>query len=305
MHPPKPDPHEPLASLPPFKVLDATRFWGPGIDSELRGFLDRAGTRTGSDASWRVTFGGGVVADLARGIREHRAMVRQNYPLSAEAFPVVLGCTPWLTSDEIVNALVLDDQPAPASCCVVVNKGPSNFHLDRLQREGVGVSQARIPGLDDWLPPERGHPAVIGPGRPPEDRELGPVRVAGWLKVGDHFAPLLHSKVALCCVAHSADNPIGVWTEYLEPVSVWLGSANWTKASADHLEFGLWIADPALLEATLDYITAVIKISEPPSSNAARPSPELVQAEWDDAAFAEALAEMEVDRLADDFEDDC
>jgi len=143
---------------------------------------------------------------------------------------------------------------------------------------------------------------AYGPDRPLEDRELGPVRVAGWRKAGAQLRPLLHSKMVVCCVAHSWDNPIGVWTDYLDPVSVWMGSANWTTASAYHLESGLWTTDPALLEAAFDYITAVIKISEPADSQAVHPSPELVQAEWDDAAFAEVLAEMELDRLAEGLE---
>jgi hypothetical protein len=294
---PAPDAPGPLGSLPPFRSLDATRFWGPGVDPEFRGRLDQAATRSGSNGSWRAAFGGGVVADLARGLHDHTAMVRRRYRIKAEAYPVVLGCTPWLTSEEVVDALLADDHLPSASCCVVVNKGKSNVQLDRLQREGIGVPHVRIPGLYDWLSPERGRPAVIGPYRPPEDRDLGPVRVAGWRKAGKLEMPLLHSKVAVCCVAHSADNPVGAWTDYLDPVSVWLGSANWTKASAYHLEFGLWTTDPALLEAALDYITAVIKISEPADSHAVQPSPELVQAEWDDAAFAEVLAEMELDRL--------
>jgi len=214
----------------------------------------------------------------------------------------VLGCTYWLTSAEVVDALLPDDHPLPVSCCVVVNKGKSNLQLARLQREGVGVPQGRIPGLVDWLPPERGRPTVIGPYRPLEDRELGRVRVAGWRRAGEQLTPLLHSKMAVCCVAHSWDNPIGVWTDYLDPVSVWMGSANWTTASAYHLESGLWTTDPALLEAAFDYITAVIKISEPADSQAVHPSPEPVQAEWDDAAFAEVLAEMELDRLAEGLE---
>jgi hypothetical protein len=72
-------------------------------------------------------------------------------------------------------------------------------------------------------------------------------------------------------------------------MSVWVGSANWTEMAAQHIEFGAWTADEKLCAAALEFMTSVIKASEPLSSAAPGPLPELAAADWDDAAFIEYL----------------
>jgi len=227
------------------------------------------------------------VADLAEGLRAHPAAVHQRFPGKAEAYPVVLGCVPWITSREVVDALL-----AIGNYCVVVDKSAYGPQLDRLSSEGEGVWQMLLRDLQDWGPSDEGgrHP-VVHPYHMPGDRGLEPVRVVGWRQRGKEKVPLLHAKLAVCCAAYTWESDGGGWDDHLLPMSVWMGSANWTTASQWHIEFGAWSHDEALAKDSLDFLTAVIKLSEPQGSVAGRPSPELVAGEWDDDAFAELMSE--------------
>ncbi len=258
----------PLGALDAFRNWSGSRSWGPG---------DR----------WRATFGGGVVADLVEGLRGHPNEVAKRFSAKAEAYPVVLGCVPWISSDDVVDALV-----AVGSCCVVVDKSARNTQLDRLTAEGTGVRQMLLHGLEYWGPHEGGRPPVIDPSSASafEERELAPVRVLGWRK-GKQPVPLLHAKLAVCCAAYGWEGEFASWNHSLAPLSVWMGSANWTNWSPKHLEFGAWTTDQALATAALEFIRDVIKSSEPRSSTAPHPSPELVEGKWDDDAFAELARE--------------
>lgn len=85
-----------------------------------------------------------------------------------------------------------------------------------------------------------------------------------------------------------------------EPKLAWLGSANWTKGAAQHLEFGLWTTDPDLVDSTFQFVVDVIRFSEPFDTATDHPEPELVAAEWDEDAFREAAAEMALDHGDDE-----
>lgn|SRR5215467_494912 len=113
-----------LSSLDAFREWSGPRSWGP-------------------DSAWQTTFGGGVVADLAKGLRAHPAAVDRRFSAIAEAYPVVLGCVPWLTSPDVVDALIRITHPRPGSViwppgcfCVVVDKSARGRQLARLTREG-------------------------------------------------------------------------------------------------------------------------------------------------------------------------
>jgi hypothetical protein len=258
----------PLGTLEPFSEFDSPRVWGP-------------------EGTWRATFGSAVVADLARGLRDHPAAVRARFPGKAMAQSLVLGCVPWFTSEEVADALL----GTGGQFCVVVDKS-AFWHpqqLDRLSREGFGVGE--LPGLEFWGRPESGRPPTIGPSTPQFDIVLEPVRMVGYRTGPRKNQPLLHSKLAVCCATYTWENDMGSSEDHVVPMSVWMGSANWTERSRWHLEFGAWCSDPALAEAALTYVLAVVKVSEPPGSLAERPSPEMVEGEWDDAAFAEYLSE--------------
>jgi hypothetical protein len=264
------DEKPPLGSLEAFKAWSDPRSWGP-------------------DSKWRVTFGGGVLLDFVRGLRELPAAAVSGMPRKAEPYPIVLGCVPWLSSKAVVDALI-----EIGSCCVVVDKSCKRPEIERLAHEGGGVLQRLLRGLEFWGPASGGRPPRIDPNSATEfhERELEPVRLFGWRKVGDKHVPILHAKLAVCCVASWWEGEMGEWTDSLRPLSVWMGSANWTWPSSRHLEFGAWSRDQALAQTALEFVTDVIKSSEPLDSAAVPPTPELVEGTWDDDAFAELAAEV-------------
>jgi hypothetical protein len=288
-----------LGSLDAFKRWSTPRPWGPS--SKRRDFsaingLEQLAQTFGEDPEkrWRATFGPAVIADLVKGLRAHPTAVHRRFSAKAQAYPVVLGCVPWLTSKDVVDALV------PMHGCVLVDKGAKGaVQLERLSREGIGVFQQLLGDLEFWGRTEDGQPPIIGPGTPRSEQGLEPVRLVGWRRLGSRPVPLLHAKLAVCCAAYTWEGEMGGWDDHLLPISVWMGSANWTERSSSHLEFGTWTTDPALAESALEFMIDLIRISEPWDSLAPQPSPELVAGEWDHGAFAEAAAyyrELEYDQ---------
>ena len=257
----------PLGALDAFAKFASAKAWGP-------------------DQTGKVAFGGRVVLDgLIAGFRAHPAAVARRFSARAEAYPLVLGCVPWLDSPDVVDAIL-----AIGSCCVIVDKGIRNHdQCERLLANAEGVPMKLLRELATWGPPENGRRPVIGPPGL-EDRDLEPVRVAGW-KLAKN-TPLLHAKLAVCCAAWRWENDFGGWDDLLTPISVWLGSANWTQYSRSHLEVGLWSSDQSLMEAAVEFIMAVVKISEPFGAGPGGPQPQFVEGEWDDAAMAEALSAL-------------
>ena len=73
---------------------------------------------------------------------------------------------------------------------------------------------------------------------------------------------------------------------------MWWGSANWTQLSPSHLEVGFACDDPALVRDAADFVADVIAFSEPVDTTCVGPEPNLVPAEFDDAAMAEAAYEQ-------------
>lgn len=199
------DDFPPLGALDAFKNSSGSRPWG------------------GPDDRWRATFGAGVVSDLAEGIRNHRGVVRDRFTAKAEAYPVVIGCVPWLNSPDVVDALL-----TMGGCCVVVDKSAWGTQLERLGTDAIGLQHKFLPGLQYWGPHENGQAPAIRPANAHDfdERLLEPVRVLGWRKRGkDESVPLLHAKLAVCCAAYRWEGAFGGWDEHLKPLSVWMGSA--------------------------------------------------------------------------------
>jgi hypothetical protein len=271
----------PLGSLSAFSEWNSPRPWGP-------------------DGAWSVTFGNGegVVDSLVAGLFAHQDVVRaQRRSWRSEPFGVVLGCTPWLTSMRIADAL------ATMCSCVVIDKQLRHGGAIRhLARTGNGIELGLL-GLGDWGPlDEPGRPIVDPYGPEPGSRELEPVRMVGFDSAN---SPLLHAKLAVCCAAwQSSDEPE---VDNLDPLSVWMGSANWTDAASDHIEFGAWSRDRLLCEAALQFMTAVVRASEPLTSTAPGPLPELAPVEYGalyDKALAATQLEAENDMRAWQIEDE-
>ena len=276
--------------------------------AQMRRWAGRA-VPWGPEGQWSVTFGAGgeVVDHLADLIVDARRRVHDRYPAKAEPFAVTLGCVPWLTSDRIVDALL---QAGPT--CICVDKGSiTSPAVQRLLADGAGVANFLIPALRYTGPADpEGNPPVVGPGSPsPEEsgNVLEPIRVVGWRKAGRRERPVPHLKLAVICAAWRWDTDYGGYEDYLTPLVAWWGSANWTRGARRHLEMGAWTTDESFCGTALDFLVDLIRFSQAPTSDTAGPEPDLVDAEWDDIAFAEAYADYleasESEDLADDLPD--
>jgi hypothetical protein len=67
-----------------------------------------------------------------------------------------------------------------------------------------------------------------------------------------------------------------------------VGIGELDQLSPSHLEVGFACDDPALVREAADFIADVIAVSEPVDTTCVGPEPNLVPAEFDDAAMAEA-----------------
>ncbi|NUW36985.1 hypothetical protein HTZ77_37115 [Nonomuraea sp. SMC257] len=104
-------------------------------------------------------------------------------------------------------------------------------------------------------------------------------------------SPTLHCKIlVLGVLVEDYEECTG---EEFQPRSVWLGSANWTEASArGHLEFGLVSKDRQLVRSAYEFVTRVIAISEPLTSTSVRPNPELAPVEYEDEELADIMRRL-------------
>ena len=261
----------------------------PGVNPRWEDVFESPTAAAWGPAASRVTFGLGskVLADLAAGLTAHSKAVRR---------PVVVGCVPWFSDDEIAAALCMQE-----SICIVVDKGgiadgngEVNPAIRRTSDRGRAILSSYLPGLEIIAPRIDGRPVIVGPGDfPLEEYRLGPVRVGGHFTGG--FKPLLHAKVAVCGEAWNGEGEFGEECSGVRPVRAWIGSSNWAKVSARHTEVGVWIDDRELAQMALDFVTGLILRSEPLGSRAQRPTAEYAQADLDNDAFADYAAQFGYD----------
>jgi hypothetical protein len=177
--------------------------------------------------------------------------------------PVVLGATPWLTSHTVVETL-----GTMWSCVIIDKKYRSTPAVQRLAEHGEGVLLTTVGLEDGGLRDRDGKPQVIPPGPPemPGDSYvLSSVRMIGYPKDPKNpqrSIPLMHHKLAVCAGAHLIDDDELGDIRTLKADKVRLGSANWTQAASNHLEFGVWVTDPAMCQHLLNYMRSLIEASE-------------------------------------------
>jgi hypothetical protein len=268
--------YPPLGSYQPFAAtLGGPHPWGEGGRSSVSYHRD-------------------VLPDLIAGLRSIPTLALADMPRKAEAAPAVLAAVYRLTSREIVDALL------PMHTCVIIDRQQQGRHeVDRLHRDGRPLSSAHFPGFMDLAYPDAdGSRPVITPGSSmPDPIELGPVRAAGWTGSGTarDYRPLVHVKMLVAGRTWVWENDVGqeVWS--FTPLRTWMGSANWTATSPSHLEFGLWSDAPDLMARNTAFLLDLVRFSQPLDSTTAGPEPDLVAADWDDAAFAEYSREMDAE----------
>ncbi|MER6809949.1 hypothetical protein ABT299_11770 [Spirillospora sp. NPDC000708] len=233
-----------------------------------------------------IVHGSKVLDDLVAGLERHtRTDWTTKHWQRTDPRPAVIGCVPWLTDFPVTRALTAFDQ-----CCIVVDKQQPEYNAVRqLAARGNPLSSAYLDGFDEIaLPDEDGNPPVIEPYTRRFDVDLGPVRVAGWRRAKDGPPrPMLHSKMLVLGVTTYTEDDENFTGDYLRfhPKSTWMGSANWTQAARNHIEFGVWSTDPDLVKHNYDYLLSLLRFSEARGASSIGPEPDLVSAVWDDDAF--------------------
>lgn len=136
---------------------------------------------------------------------------------------------------------------------------------------------------------------LVGPGTSRHDEVIPIFRSMGFHSGPSRsFVPLLHAKLVLLGTLTEVDeHPAGGVVDDLLflPDRLWTGSANLTNASRQSLEFGHWTQDPALLREAQRFLAALVADSEPVESLKEASTPELLEPDYDDEAFAEYAAE--------------
>jgi hypothetical protein len=149
-----------------------------------------------------------------------------------------------------------------------------------------------------------GKPAIIGPYDPIDEGEIPTIRTLGYRKLAGErgLPPIIHAKLAL--LGHlwwSDEGPLGHVDDVVGFTArrLWVSSANFTESSRRSLEFGYWTEDAALLEGAQRFLVRLLAASEELDPDSDSFDPDLVPFEFDDAAMAEAAAEMSWDEEDD------
>ncbi len=246
----------------------------------------------GPEAGSRGYFGRDVLAGLISGIDGFRAEAARQRK-SRTLGPAMLGAFMWLDDPELIERIA--DFPR---ACVVITKQPHGRHqqarLGKLRpvlERGPGFPASALPELEFLMLREDGQVPVVGPSSPSPHLRLPALRTIGYRKTGDRLVPILHTKMVLLgeLWRHDEDefgtgDVIG-----FRPQRLWLSSANGTASSRANLEFGVWMADPALLRAATRFLAGLLRHSEDLDPDAHDMEPELVEPDYDDVAFTEAL----------------
>lgn len=251
-------------------------------------------------------FGQDVLAGLVQGIRDFRERRQQRWEQYHGSGATLLGCAMWMDDPEL-----LDELAALEAACVVVSKQsrdrsmqPPDLpyklrRLDDLNVRTPGIPVCYFPQLEELTSLVGGKPPVVGPGwsLPDEDSVIPTVRTIGFRKgAGNNgsMPPILHAKLALLgrLWDHDEDDFGPADVTRFTSKRLWIGSANFTASSRRSLEFGFWTEDPVLLRGAEEFLLELISTSEGIDPDADAHVPERALPDYDDAAMAEAAAEL-------------
>lgn len=247
----------------------------------------------GTDDRGQGHFGQDVPAGLIAGIDGFLAEV-QRRPGFRTLGPAMLGAFMWLDDPELIERIA-----AFPYASIVITKQPR----DRRQQERVdklkpvldrcrGFPGHALPDLSFLAPRgEDGERPVVGPYSPAPRPWLPSLRTIGYRKAGDRLVPLLHTKMVVLGELwwHDEDEFGTADVTGFRPKKLWLASANGTASSRANLEFGVWLTDPALLREATRFLGGLLSHSEDLDPDTPGMEPDLVEPDYDDAAFFEAI----------------
>lgn len=244
----------------------------------------------------RGYFGRNVLGGLVAGIDEFRAENERN-PGYRTLGPAMLGAFMWLDDPELVERIA----GFPHACVVITKQPRDKWHRARMDKlkpvlgRCPGFPADALPQLGDLVLREDGKAPVVAPSSPARAPRLPAVRTVGYRKTGKRLVPILHTKMLLLGELwwHDEDDFGAADITGFRPQKLWLGSANGTASSRANLEFGMWVTDPVLFRQATEFLAGLLRHSEDLDPDAPGMKPDLVEPDYDDAEFAEALANYE------------
>jgi hypothetical protein len=250
----------------------------------------------GPQGGQRGYFGRDVLAGLVSGIDDFLARARRE-PGFRSLSPAMIGAFMWLDDPELVERIA-----GFPYASVVITKQPrgrrQQARTDQLKpvlERCPGFPADALPELGGLVAREEGTAPVVGPYSPRTSPLLPPLRTVGFRKTGDRLIPILHTKMVLLGELwwHDEDEFGAAEVTGFRPQQLWLASANGTASSRANLEFGTWNTDPMLLAEATRFLTGLLCSSEDLDPDADDLQPDLADPDYDDAAFAEFLADQD------------
>jgi hypothetical protein len=258
----------------------------------------------GPEEGNRAFLGRNVLRGLIEGIDDFVHERQLRWRKSRSLGPALLGSAMWIDDPELIDKI-----GALAAACIVVTKQGRNPSAQR-KLEPLSELNERTPGmpirafadLSGLAPKVDGEPAIIGPYTRMDDAVIPTIRTLGFRRRGP-LAPIIHAKLAL--LGHlwwHDEGPLGHVEDVIgfTPRRLWLSSANFTRASRQSLEFGYWTEDLALIDGAERFLVKLMRSSEALDPEADVFEPDLAPVAFDDAAMAEAWAELQWDDLEDE-----
>jgi hypothetical protein len=169
--------------------------------------------------------------------------------------------------------------------------------LEEVNERTPGLPIRAFASLGGLAPQVGGSPAIVGPYDKIDQGQIPAIRTLGFRK-RDDLPPIMHAKLAL--LGHlwwHDEGPRGHPDDVLgfSATRLWVSSANFTQASRRSLEFGYWTEEPALVQGAERFLLKAIRSSEGLDPESDSLDPELAPVDFDDAAFAEVMAEFRWD----------
>lgn len=251
----------------------------------------------GPEAGNAAFFGSDVLSGLVNGVD---AFIQGRQPRWRRTFrslgPALLGSAMWIDDEDLIAKL---GELSGAS--VIVSKQPRK-QRDPAKLGRLAALNDRTPGmptrafseLTDLAPKTEGKPTLVGPNSPMWDGFVPTIRTLGFRK-GHLQVPIIHAKLALLGHLwwHDEDGSDAVAdVTGFEARRLWISSANFTSASRRSLEFGYWTEDPALVQGAKRFLVRLMRSSEGLDPDVDAFNPDLVPVEFDDAAMADAWADI-------------
>jgi hypothetical protein len=267
-------------------------------ENQARRFSDEFDDQfaVGPEEGNRAFFGRDVLRGLVEGIADFIHVRQARWRRFRSLGPVLLGSAMWIDDQDLIDKI----GELSAAAIVVTKQGRKRS--ERLKLEPLRTLNERTPGmpirafaeLSGLAPRVGGEPAIVGPYTPMDEAVVPTIRTLGYRRLGA-FPPIIHAKLAL--LGHlwwHDEGPLGHVEDVIgfTPRRLWISSANFTRSSRRNLEFGYWTEEPTLVQGAERFLVRLMRSSEGLDPEADAFEPDLAPVQFDDAAMAEALAEL-------------